>query len=624
MVDCPIWPRSFAGQSPSASVDRYLAENSIRKLAEFFKQKGLAALKEEDRREQWHQDWLDYQAQHKLYASVLSTSQYSSLGNQFDLLKLTRFLEVFAYFSPSHGYSLQVSFLGLFSILMGSNADLKREAVAALEAGGLFAFGVSEKDHGSDLLCNEFSISQTSDEQGSAEFTANGRKYYIGNSNCAAIVSILAKKLGKDGAGSALPRHRNPLVLMVLRPSKSPGFRSVKKIRTLGVRSAFVGEFDVKDHRFTETDLIAEGRGAWDAVFGTVTLGKFFLGFGSIGICEHAMEEAIAHLRQRVLYHKPALEMPHIRQAVAQAYARLTAMKLYAYRALDYVHAASASDRRYLLYCAVQKARVSTEGAKVVAQLSECIGAKGFESETYFESAIRDVQLIPGLEGSTHINLGQTAQFADRYFDRGNSSRDELQSDSVAKTQPEPPSPKSLARGDVPATENPYLMHARSGKIADIFFAHFLRAYAPLMAVVNVRLFARQSTAFAKLVRHVEHIAKASSSGNAAPLADAQAPTASMDLSDMRFTLALGQCMATIAYAQLIAENALLFDVPFAVVSAIFHLLVSDLSAAASALAALPDLDIPTRILARRLIAIPKTAQADWDDVAARWATLSF
>ena len=75
-------------------------------------------------------------------ASVLSPKQYSTLGYQFDLLKLTRFLEVFAYFSPAHGYSLQCTFLGFFSILMGDNDALKRQAVAALENGGLFAFGM--------------------------------------------------------------------------------------------------------------------------------------------------------------------------------------------------------------------------------------------------------------------------------------------------------------------------------------------------------------------------------------------------------------------------------------------------------------------------------------------------
>ena len=107
------------------------------------KRRACAAVKDEDQRQQWYGDWIAYQAAHGLYASVLSPKSYSTLGFEFDLLKLTRFLEVFGYFSPAHGYSLQVTFLGLFSILMGTNSALKQEAVAGLESGGLLAFGVS-------------------------------------------------------------------------------------------------------------------------------------------------------------------------------------------------------------------------------------------------------------------------------------------------------------------------------------------------------------------------------------------------------------------------------------------------------------------------------------------------
>ena len=105
----------------------------MQKVAAFFTSKGLAALKEEDRAEGWYADWIEYQAKHGLYAGVLSPKAYSSRGCQLDLLKLTRFWEVFAYFSPAHAYSLHVSFLGLFPILMSSNEALKQEAKTDLK-----------------------------------------------------------------------------------------------------------------------------------------------------------------------------------------------------------------------------------------------------------------------------------------------------------------------------------------------------------------------------------------------------------------------------------------------------------------------------------------------------------
>ncbi len=563
-----IYPLIFSTRRRSSAANIFFRDPSLQKLVEFFENKGLRALKDEDQSRQWYEDWIAFQKAHGLYASLLSPKKYSTTGNEFDVPRLTRFLEVFAYFSPAHGYSLQVTFLGLFAILMGSNDALKREAVAALEKGALFAFGISEKEHGSDLLASEFTVA--AGEPG--RLIAGGSKYYIGNANCASIISILARKADDRHANRA--RRATP-ILFALRPAQSKGFGRARKIETLGIRSAFVGEFEVKDHQLPEADLIAQGREAWDAVLGTVTLGKFFLGFGSIGICERAFEEALAHLTRRVLYGKPVIDMPHIGSAVGQAYARLTAMKLYAYRALDYVQAANADDRRYLLFCAVQKARVSTEGVKVISLLSECMGAKAFESDTYFEMALRDVQLIPSLEGSVHINLELTAQFIAGYFNDADLNLPVLE----------------FNRGHGTGSENIYLMGARSGQINSIRFRRCLEAYRPLKSVSNVRIFARQAKAFRLFAR----------SQSRRPEANAQT------------AIALGQGMATIAYGQLVAENAVYSGVPLEIVSVIFHLLVNDLSSSALAMASSDHLSASSRVLIERVVAIPRTTNAQWD-----------
>jgi acyl-CoA dehydrogenase len=588
---------SFEPSAPAAGTSAYLQDPSIQLLVDFFRNKGLEALKQEDRQEDWYQDWIDYQANHRLYASVLSPQAYSSLGHRFNVTKLTRFLEVFAYFSPAHGYSLHVSFLGLFPILMSSNEALKKEAIAKLEKGGLFAFAVSEQAHGSDLLTNEFSVqaapsplplshaasdmdrshsplplSPASAEGGPGTLRADGAKYYIGNVNAACMISVLAKKSQAESGGTA---KRMPFVFFALRPQEAPAFQNVRKIRTLGIRPAFVGGFEVKGHTFPESDVISQGRAAWEAVFSTIIFGKFFLGFGAIGICEHAFAEAVAHMHRRILFGKRVTEMPHLRTALVAAFARLTAMKLYAYRALDYVQVASAAERRYLLWSAVQKARVSTEGVKVMALLSECIGARGFEAETYFELALRDVPLIPALESSTHINFGLTAQFIDSYFSGAGS---------------EAPPPEPLLHATDPG-ENPYWMEAADRNAKTVRFAHFLKAYEPLRVVPNVASFMTQVQAFQRFA------AGGISALN--PAADAE------------LLIEMGKCFSVIAHAQLVAENCLAAAVPPSVASVIFRCLIEDLSAAALKLAALFAPDSASRPLLQEVVRVPETAAPD-------------
>jgi acyl-CoA dehydrogenase len=458
---------------------------------------------------------------------------------------------------------------------MSSNEALKQEAVAKLEGGGLFAFAVSEKAHGSDLFANEFTVRPS----GSSGWLADGAKYYIGNANKACIISVLAKKGGPESAGTT---KRSPFVFFVLRPRETPAFQNVRKIRTLGIRPAFVGEFQVKGHTLPQSDIISQGREAWEAVFGTVNLGKFFLGFGAVGICEHAFAEAFAHMRRRILYGKPVTAMPHIRVTTTVAFARLTAMKLYAYRALDYLQACGPDERRYLLFNAVQKAKVSTEGVKVMGLLSECIGARGFEAVTYFESALRDAQLIPGLEGSTHINFGLTAQFIDPYF--GASDR-------------EGPAPEAVIGPQAEPDENPYSMDVRDRNPKTVRFPPFLQAYESLRAVANVRSFMTQVEAF--------HLFAARGVSALKPTADAG------------LLIAIGKCFSTIAYAQLVAENGLAVKVAPEMISVMFHGLIEDLSTESLKLSVMFPAGSAERTQLKDLVRVPETGAADLESVSA-------
>jgi acyl-CoA dehydrogenase len=556
-----VYPLGFASSRADAASRIYLDDPLIAKLVSFFEAKGLAALKEEDRCETWYADWLDYQRAHRLYASLLTPRAYATADGGFDLLRMARFLEVFAYHSPSHGYSLQVTFLGFFSILMGDNAALKQEAVATLNAGEVMAFAVSEKDHGADLLGNAFTIQPTS----GGMFRCEGSKYYIGNANVAALIPILARRVEPTPAQSSA--RRMPLALIALRPKQTPAFQNVQKIRTLGIRAAFVGSFDVKAHELPQSDIIAEGRTAWEAVVGTVTVGKFLLGFGSIGICERAFEEAVGHLSRRILFGKPAIELPNIRLAMTQAYVRLAAMKLYAYRALDYLHAASASERRYLLFNAVQKAKVGVDGVKVMALISECVGARGFECDTYIEMALRDAALIPSVEGSTHINLLQASQFIPRYF---------AGAESLV-------SPPSVTLGECASAENAYLMSAGSGGIGNIAFAHCRDAYAPFQRINNVRLFAAQVETFARWLGQ-----------------------AGRDAAAAETAIARGRILAVVAFGQLVAEHADRAKTDPMLVSAIFHILIGDMNEATLALASMSRPTEPGHDLLQEVVAVPE------------------
>ena len=178
----------------------------------------------------------------------------------------------------------------------------------------------------------------------------------------------------------------------------------------------YVAQYNLHDYPIKEEEILEKGQEAWDASLNTVNVGKFNLGWATIGICTHSFYEAINHASHRILFGKAVTEFSQVKQLFVDAYTRLVAMKLFALRAIDYFRSASAEDRRYLLYNPMVKMKVTTQGEEVINLLWDVIAAKGFEKDTYFEMATRDIRALPKLEGTVHVNMALIIKFMANYF----------------------------------------------------------------------------------------------------------------------------------------------------------------------------------------------------------------
>ena len=59
--------------------------------------------------------------------------------------------EILGFYGLSYWYAEQVTILGLGPIWQSDNVKAKEKAAAQLEAGGVMAFGLSEREHGADI-----------------------------------------------------------------------------------------------------------------------------------------------------------------------------------------------------------------------------------------------------------------------------------------------------------------------------------------------------------------------------------------------------------------------------------------------------------------------------------------
>ncbi len=367
------------------------------KTVAFFENKGKEKLKHDDHERVWYADFLAFLKEEKVFATLLTPTPYGDGDKRWDTYRNCTFNEILGFYGLQYWYTWQVTILGLGPIWMGNNEKVKEKTARLLEEGGIFAFGLSEKAHGADLYSSEMALTPLSEGQ----YVADGGKYYIGNANKAALVSTFAKN-----------SETGDYVFFVVETDHE-NYECVKNV----VNSQnYVAEYALQGYPITDDEILSTGQEAWDSALNTINVGKYNLGWASIGICAHAFYEAITHASNRKLFNHSVTDFPHIRQFFVDAWTRLVAMKMFAHRASDYMRAASEEDRRYLLYNPMVKMKVTTQGEEVINLLWDVIAAKGFEKDMYFEMAARDIRALPKLEGTVHVNMALIIKFMANYF----------------------------------------------------------------------------------------------------------------------------------------------------------------------------------------------------------------
>jgi acyl-CoA dehydrogenase len=535
----------------------------MHKTVAFFEEKGLRKIKEDDHARAWYADFLEFVKRERIFATLLTPTPYGATpDHRWDTWRNCEFNEILGFYGLSYWYTWQVSILGLGPIWMSANEPLKKKAAELLQDGNVFAFGLSERQHGADIYSTEMTLTPQQD----GSFLANGEKYYIGNANLARMVSTFGKM-----------SDTGELVFFVADYRDS----HYELIKNVTASQNYVGQYALHDYPVTSTEILARADAAWDMGLNTVNIGKYNLGWASIGICTHAFYEAIQHASNRRLYNMFVTDFPHVRQMFVDAYTRLVSMKLFTLRAADYLRSASAEDRRYLLYNPIVKMKVTTQGEEVINLLWDVIAAKGFEAEPFFEMAARDIRALPKLEGTVHVNIALIVKFMPNYFFN-------------------PQEYPAIPRRDDAGNDDFFFNQGPARGLGKIRFHDFAPVFES-QALPNVAIFSGQVAVFK------EFLAFATPDEN--------------QQKDVDFLLALGEIFTLVVYAQLVLENATIYEIGDDLLDQIFDFMVRDLARHALNLHSKPSssphqMEICLRML-RKPAANPERFERIWQEVHA-------
>ena len=501
----------------------------LRATVEWFEAKGKARLLAESHTDEWYSDFIEFLAGERAFARFLTPARDAgdAAGKRWDTARNAVFNEILGFYGLPYWYAWQVTILGLGPIWQSENDTARARAARLLDDGAVFAFGLSEREHGADIYSTDMILTP----DGDGGFRASGGKYYIGNGNVAGMVSVFGRRSDVEGPEG---------YVFFAVDGAHPAYKLIGNV----VRGQlYVSAFDLDQYPVRAEDVLHAGPAAFDAALNTINVGKFNLGFCAIGMAEHSFYETVTQAENRILFGKRVTEFGQVRRILCESYARLLATKLYGARAVDYVRSASREDRRYLLFTPINKMQVTMEGERIVRLLAEVISAKGFERDSYFELAKTGIDGLPKLEGTVHVNRALTLKFLPQYL----FGSAELSAPPVRKE----------------AADDAFLFDQGPTRgLGKIAFPDWRPLFDSFAHVPNVAVFRRQADGLVALLQ--------------------EAPLTSEQMSgDLDFQQSLSQLFTLIPYAQLILEQAQIEELPRDIVDLVFEILVRDFSTTA-------------------------------------------
>ena len=102
-------------------------------------------------------DFIQFLASERAFA-ILLTPERDGGGDpdkRWDTTRNAAFNEILGFYGLPYWYAWQVTILGLGPIWQSDNDAARRRAAELLEEGAIFAFGLSEQDHGADIYSTD-------------------------------------------------------------------------------------------------------------------------------------------------------------------------------------------------------------------------------------------------------------------------------------------------------------------------------------------------------------------------------------------------------------------------------------------------------------------------------------
>ncbi|HET8843515.1 MAG TPA: acyl-CoA dehydrogenase, partial [Ktedonobacteraceae bacterium] len=315
--------------------------------------------------------------------------------------KLTSFEEIFLLMRLVARRDLTVAiahggtFLGAIATWIAGSEAQKYHLAEIIKTGACVSLGLTEQQHGGDLLANE---TQASPIPGG--YKLSGEKWLIGNATRSNAITVFARTRQSGGP-------RGFTLLLVEKERLAPtSFTHLPKERTLGIRGTDISGICFNECVIASSAVIgSEGHGLEIILKGLQVTRTLVSGL-SLGTADTALRVAMKFALERRVYGHVVFDIPYSRKMLVESFVDLLICECVTLAAVRSLHAAP---EQMSIWSAAAKYFVPTTIENAIHRLSIVLGARYYlrsgPGAGIFQKIVRDNAITSLFDGSTVVNL---------------------------------------------------------------------------------------------------------------------------------------------------------------------------------------------------------------------------
>ena len=309
---------------------------------------------------------------------------YGGMHDKLDVRSLCLIRETLARHSGLADFVFALQGLGSGPISLHGSEALKRSYLPRVASGAaIAAFAISEAESGSDV-----GAMQTTARRDGNGFVINGEKTWISNAGIADQYVVFCR----------YPDNGDKKYIALVVDAANPGLRVTKRIEVIAPHP--LGTVRFEDCRVAADAVVGEPGKGLRVALGTLDVFRPTVGAAALGFARQALDEAVAHAKNRRAFGLPLSEFQLTQAKLADMATRTDASALLVYRA---AWACDTGTERVTREAAMAKLYATESAQQTIDDAVQIFGGRGVVSGEPVERLYREIRALRIYEGTSEI-----------------------------------------------------------------------------------------------------------------------------------------------------------------------------------------------------------------------------